>query len=42
MNYKIIEKENDIFFKYNPLKIIKKQKKKYKRKSFWCLKKFKS
>ena len=40
MNYKITEKNNEIFFKYFPKKIKKKIfKKKIKRKSFWCFKK---
>ena len=33
MNYKIIEKNNDIFFKYFPKKIKKKQIKKIKKES---------
>ena len=28
MNYKIIDRENDIFFRYTPKKIFKKQNKK--------------
>ena len=41
MNYKIIEKNNDIFFKYLPKKNKKKTDKKKKRKSLQNIKKFK-
>ena len=38
MGYKIIEKENEYFLNISSSKNLKKQKKNYKRKSFWCLK----